>query len=347
MSKNNHCTSTMLLIMAAIGCSYPSPSCAAELTFHEHIHNSCQEFKRTNQRSIYYRYLAYGLIGAGFGAAFFRNALPSASRSEEKIMYHKVQALLQKHEATTVLAAPSPGWLKQSLQSIACLGTGFISWFISDRLLSTAAYVLVTPLIEPIQRLMSSERTLLAGDVWFLREQVRESRAAFVLVSRDLSDFIDELKAWESEVRYLKLLAQGIPSSDVLSNEAFVQYHEVITATRKRIGYRMARILGHIMYMHSKTTSFERYIMEILQSTFHQQIEKALHQLTESYNTQEKAIMQHAITLFEQSIKSTLLPLLSVSLYRIHPWPAAVACSDYAQSFVTSVITNYGNPLTH
>lgn len=322
----------LLFIFILVHASPMSCDLLLKPAFSKQIDKAYKEFQQKDRVLRCYRYLCYGLIGTGFGLAVFRNAFPSPSRIQEKMMYDQVQQLVRERKMPPQAASTS-GFFKHMIYSATGLLSGFVASFIRDGLLNNLAYGLIGPLLEPIQRTMNSQRTVLTGDVWFLREQVRESRAPFVLVSIDLSNFIDELKAWELEIRY-SLLALTTDSAAT-----------IIPTAQQRICHRMARIIGHIRYICDKASPGERLTMKVLHDALHNSIESAINEWLTSSDTHDIAAITHATTLFEKTIKCALLPLLSVSLYRIHPWPASVACSDFARLCVTSVVAGYGNPI--
>lgn len=333
--------SFLLVLITAISCASASSAEPALLDgpiFSKFITSASNEFKQKDRIHRYQRYFCYGLLGAGFALAIFRNASPSPSRAQEKWVFDKVRELDQRQTNTPVVI-PTRGFFKSILYSTAAVTAGLFASFIRDGLLGNLAYGLISPVLDPIHRFMNSHRTLLSGDVWFLREQVRESRAPFVLVSMDLSNFIDELKSWELEVRYYTLLLTTPPTNDS------VELEPLLAQAEERICRRVARISGHIMYMRDKALEHEQLTMEVLHNTLQHYLELSLNEWLRVCATSDNTAKKQATESFEKSTKSTLLPLLSVSLYRIHPWPASVACSDYARLCVTSMAASYGNPV--
>jgi hypothetical protein len=322
---------------------YLGMACSYDPSFSNQVHTAYEEFKKKDRTNRYCRYLCYGLISTGFALTVFRNAFPSLSRIQEQWILNKVKELSQKqtgsspenhlpYRTTPATSVRTSGFFKQLFYSI----TSVIASFIQDRLFVVLAYGLISPILDPIQQFMTSERTVLARDVWFLHEQVRESHAPFVLVSMDLSNFVEELKAWELEVRHSVLSLTTMQPFIAASHES----------ARQQVCYRIARIIGHIKYMCEKASDFEHLTMKVLYNTLYHQTKSLADQWLKTCNNDNNiTTIQEATVTFEKSIKFTLLPLLAVTLYRIHPWPAFVACSDYARECVTKVVTNYGNPL--
>lgn len=342
--------SLMLFAPLSISCASSQPDSLTH-KFNEYVPLAVQEFKRKDQLSRYYRTLSYGLIGLGFGMVFFRNSSSAPQAPTVGAYTHLPKQMNTVSNSETAvpisLFKRIPTACKSAVLSIVGVGAGFFSWFVSERLLHTVAYGLISPLLDPIQRLMSSQRTVLADDIWFLREQVRESRSAFVLVSIDMHNFVDALKAWELDMRTIQALMRHVTTVvEDISDSDYEAHRELIQLTQERICCHLARMVGHVKYMCTKATDLDLYILETVAPVLQRQVEAALNTWIIACRESHQEENIRVTSVLEQSIRSTFLPLLSVSLYRIHPWPAAVACSDYAQSFVTSVVASRGNPLT-
>jgi hypothetical protein len=320
----------MWFIMASVRCD----EFILKRTFTHHIEMAALSFHQRSLSRARIRYLCAGVVGAVFMLTIVRNAFPSINRVQLAREYAKVHHL---HEYLKKGPTESPGVLYMLLKDMWDLTKECIVWFVREGVLGNIAYGLALSFFEPIQSYFTVYSSVPSQDSWFLREQVLHSHMVMVLVSHDLYDFVEELKAFEIEITILKKL---VAQSEV------VPAHDILEPSCQRVYQRVVRILGHVVYLKESAVAPEKVLIQLIQEPLERAIWAALSTWNQAFEKPESCIeLEQATTYFEETIKNELRILSTISHYRVHPWPPSVACSEYIRLLLTRPVIQYGNPI--